>query len=42
LGSLESEARARRDGATRSRQYDSWQRSGGSYSGRSSSRGRRR
>ena len=42
LGSLESEARARSDGATRSRQYDSWQRSGGSYAGRSSSRGRRR
>jgi hypothetical protein len=44
LGGLEGEARARRDGATRSRQYDSWQRSGGgssrrgSFSGRSSRR----
>jgi hypothetical protein len=36
---LESEARARQAGATRSRQYDSRQRSGGSYSSRGSSRG---
>jgi hypothetical protein len=44
LRGLEGEARARREGAARSRQYDSWQRSGGGYSGRSrsGSRGRRR